>query len=339
MPDDPAADAGHDTGAAIPDGPSRLSLARIEAAAAAIDPVFANTPQYACDPLGAALGCEAVLKVETLNPIRCFKGRGATWLMAEAARRGDGRAMVTASVGNFGQAMAYAARAHGRPITIFAARSASPLKLQRMRDLGATVRLHGADFDAAKAAAKAEARATGARLVEDGSDVETAEGAGSIGLELARLEPALDAVVIPLGNGAMTTGVATALAALAPGIEVIAVQAEGAPAMARSWQAGRVIETAAVETIADGIAIRVPIPAALGDMQGVVADVLLVDEAAMVEGMRLCLEHAGLVTEPAAGIAVGAVLRHPARFAGRRVGLILCGGNVTAAQRAAWGLA
>ncbi|MEM9783632.1 MAG: pyridoxal-phosphate dependent enzyme [Pseudomonadota bacterium] len=314
----------------------RLSLDRIRAAEARIDPVFLDTPQVEMPALSAALGCQAVLKVETLNPVRCFKGRGATWLMAEAARASDDRAMVTASVGNFGQAMAWAARAAGRSLTIFAAETASPLKIGLMRALGAEVRLSGADFDAAKAAARAHAEATGARLVEDGSDIETAEGAGTMGLELARLTPRLDALIVPLGNGAMITGVAAAMKALSPATEIIAVQATGAPAMALSWRAGHAVETAGVDTIADGIAIRVPIPAAVDDTRALVDDIVLVEDAHSIAGMAAFERDAGLVVEPAAGIAAGAVVAAPERFAGRRVGLIVCGANVTPEQRRAW---
>ncbi|MEM6973195.1 MAG: pyridoxal-phosphate dependent enzyme [Pseudomonadota bacterium] len=319
------------------DTPShRLSLARIRAAAETVHPVFRDTPQVEAPALSGVLGCIAVMKVETLNPVRCFKGRGATWLMAEAARTDDTRSMVTASVGNFGQAMAWAARAQGRSLTIFAAETASPLKIGLMRALGAEIRLEGADFDAAKAAARAHAEATGARLVEDGADIETAEGAGTMGLELAAMDPPLDAVLVPLGNGAMVTGLGAALKALSPGTEVIAVQAAGAPAMTLSWREGRAIETPGVDTIADGIAIRVPIAEAVADTRALVDDMVLVEDLDTIAGMAAFERHAGLVVEPAAGIAAGAVLADPARFAGRRVGLIVCGANVTPEQRRGW---
>lgn len=316
----------------------RIRLDRIRQAAEAIDPVFLRTPQYPCGALSEALGAEVVLKVETLNPIRCFKGRGAEFLMAEAGRTGDTRPIVTASAGNFGQAVAYAARRRGRTAVVYAAETANPLKLARMRALGAEVRLAGADFDAAKAEAKRVAAETGARMVEDSLDVETAEGAGTIGLELAGLPRPLDALIVPLGNGAMINGIGAALRGLGVPTEVIAVQAEGAPAMTLSWRAGRAVATERAETIADGIAVRVPVPEAVADMAGAVDDAVTVADALTVEGMRLLLEHAGVVAEPSAGIAVGALLADPARFAGRRVGVVVCGGNVTAADRARWGL-
>src|SRR5262245_61514322 len=125
----------------------RITLERIEEAARRIDPVFLDTPQYVCEPLGDELGCRLALKVETLNPIRSFKGRGADWLVQHLS---PGAALICASAGNFGQAMAYACRARSVSLTVYAAESANPLKIERMRAMGARVVLAGADFDAAK---------------------------------------------------------------------------------------------------------------------------------------------------------------------------------------------
>ena len=114
----------------------RITLARIEAAAAAIDPVFLNTPQWVCEPLADDLGVRVVLKAEVLNPIRSFKGRGADWLVQNLPQ---GATIMCASAGNFGQAVAYACRARGVPLTVYAAESANPLKIARMRAMGADV--------------------------------------------------------------------------------------------------------------------------------------------------------------------------------------------------------
>ncbi|MEO1719389.1 MAG: pyridoxal-phosphate dependent enzyme [Pseudomonadota bacterium] len=314
----------------------RLTYARISAAADVIDAEFSETPQFECQPLSAELGCKAVLKVETLNPIRCFKGRGADWLMHAADRAGDDRPIVCASAGNFGQAMAIAAARRDRAMTIFAAKPANPLKIDRMRALGGTVVIAGDDFDAAKAEARAHAEREGARFVEDSRDVETAEGAGTIGLELSTLRDPLDAVVVPIGNGAMINGIATALKHTTPEMKVIGVQASGAPAMAESWRQDRIVETATADTIADGIAVRVPVAEAVADMRGLIDDVVLVDDDTTIKGMRLLHDHAGLVAEPSAGIAIGAALTHPDMFMDERVGFIVCGGNVSPKQMSQW---
>ncbi|MGE3294775.1 MAG: pyridoxal-phosphate dependent enzyme, partial [Geminicoccaceae bacterium] len=158
-------------------------MALIEEAAAALDPRFLATPLVRNETLDRELGCRVALKVETLTPIRSFKGRGASWLLhrlGEEAKRG----LVCASAGNFGQGMAYAARSRGLPVTVFAAVNASPVKVAAMRAFGAEVRLDGADFDAAKAAARGFAAETGRLFVEDGAHPAIAEGAGTIAREL-----------------------------------------------------------------------------------------------------------------------------------------------------------
>lgn len=176
----------------------------IEQAAEVIDPVFLDTPQFELDALNDTLGMRLVLKVETLNPIRSFKGRGTDLFVAQHVSEGP---FVCASAGNFGQGMAYACQKRGIPLTVFAAKKANPLKLGRMERLGATVTLAGHDFDAAKAAAKTHAAENGWVFVEDSRDPETATGAGTIGLELSRYPEPLDAVLVPLGNGALINGI------------------------------------------------------------------------------------------------------------------------------------
>ena len=311
----------------------RLALELVEDAARTIDPVFLNTPQFLCEPLGAELGVRVALKVETLNPIRSFKGRGADFLVSQAT---DKSAMICASAGNFGQAMAYAGRKHGIEVTVYASASANPLKLERMRALGAKVILHGADFDAAKLEARRVASDSGARFVEDGLDIETLAGAGTMGLEWLAFPERLDALLIPLGNGAMFNGVARVLKARRPETRMIAVQAKGASAMLESWRARMVIAHDRLETIADGIGVRIPIPQALEDMNGLIDDGILVDEASIVRGMRLLQTHAGIVAEPSAAVGIAALLEEPDRFRDQVVGTIVCGGNMTNEQMRTW---
>ncbi len=310
----------------------RLALERVEQAAASIDPVFLRTPQYECEPLSEQLGVRVVLKLETFNPIRSFKGRGADWLVSRLPR---GSRLVCASAGNFGQAIAYAGRKHGIDTLIYAGSNANPLKLERMRRLGA-VKVHGADFDAAKREARRFAREQGARFVEDALDIETVEGAGTIGLEWLAFPEPLDTLLIPLGNGALLNGVARMIKAARPQTQVVAVQAAGAPAMVESWRAGRIVSYERINTIADGIGVRVPIAEALEDMRGLVDDALLVEEQSMIRGMQLLHRHAGVVAEPSGAAEIAALLEQPDRFSGRLVGTIVTGGNLTPEQIDSW---
>ena len=310
--------------------PSRLSLDRIARAAREIDGVFLHSPQFRAESLGEALGVDLRLKVESVNPIRSFKGRGADFFVREITD--TAQPLVCASAGNFGQGMAYAARRRGMTLDVFASIRANPLKIARMRAFGATVNQAGDDFDAAKDAARAYASAAGARYVEDGREPAISEGAGSIGVELLDWRDGFDTLLVPLGNGALLGGVGTWVRAHAPGVRIVGVCAQGAPSMERSWREGRVIETESADTISDGIAVRVPIVEALGDLSGVVDDVLLVDDLTTIDAMRRIFSHLGLVVEPAGAVGVAALMTHRAQFVGTRVATILCGGNLTLTQ-------
>ncbi len=311
----------------------RLSLDRIARASSVIDPVFLGSPQFHAALLDRLTGARVVVKVETVNPIRCFKGRGAEVFTASLA---SAQPLVCASAGNFGQAMAFATRKRGIACTVFAAESANPLKIQRMREFGATVRLEGSDFDAAKEAARGYASSSGARFVEDGREVEIAEGAGTIAVELLRHPTAFDALLVPLGNGALVTGIGAWTKQHAPSTRVIAAVARSSPAMELSWRANKPVSTARADTIADGIAVREPVPEVLGDLQATVDDVLLVDDTTMVRAMRLVFESLGLIVEPAGVAGLAALLEYPDLFRGAYVATPFCGGNVTADQGERW---
>src|SRR5437867_10232513 len=181
----------------------RFSLQRIAQAATIIDPVFLNSPQYLAESLGQRFGCRLVVKVETLNPIRSFKGRGADYRVASLEGRPH---LVCATAGNFGQGMAYAARKRDVPLTIFTSAAANPLKIERMRALAPDIRLVEGDVDDAYEAARAFAAETGARLVEDGREPHIAEGAGTIAMELLRWPEAFDTLLVPVGDGALMAG-------------------------------------------------------------------------------------------------------------------------------------
>jgi threonine dehydratase len=308
----------------------RLSLERMSRAAASIPPEFLQSPQYDCEPLSQALGLSLAIKLDFSNPIRSFKGRGASFLVAEWQQRGEQRPLVCASAGNWGQAMAYACRAAGRPLVIYASVHANPLKVERMKALGATVIQQGHDFDAAKAAAREHAVRVGGVMVEDGLEPEISEGHATLAIELLSRGDAFDAVVLPLGNGALLAGVARWMKAASPATQVFGVCAEGAPSMERSWRQQQVLRTATADTIADGIAVREPIPEALDDLRGLVDDVLLVSDGQILQAMQLAQRHAGLLLEPAGAAGLAGVWAHRARWAGGRVATVLCGSNLTA---------
>lgn len=308
--------------------------ARILDARHHIDPVFLDSPVTGHALLDDALGCRLAAKVETLNPIRSFKGRGTEYFVAAGVRAEE--ALVCASAGNFGQGLARAAARRGVACTVFAATNANPLKVEAMRRLGAEVRQEGGDFDAAKVAARLYAARAGARFVEDGREPAIAEGAGTIGLEIASAVPDLETILVPLGNGALLAGVGAAIRHAAPAARIVAVVASGAPSMKLSMESRSVVETERADTIADGIAVRVPVPEALDMLAGLWDEIVAVEEAAILAAMRLIHRTLGLVVEPSGAVGVAAVGADPSRYAGRSVATILCGGNLTSAQIRDW---
>ena len=316
----------------------RLDLARIRSAIPRIAPVFRDTPQYVCPSLGEALHCELIVKLETANPIRCFKGRGTETVLARLVDNPDSKSAVCASAGNLGQALAYSGLRRGISITVVASVRANPHKLERIRALGATVRTVDGDIEDARYLARQIADIEGAFLVEDSENLDTCEGAGTIGIELIEGLDRVDAVLVALGGGAMATGVGYVFKCLAPEVEIVGVQPRGAPAMALSWRARSVINTDRIDTIADGVAGRCPIPAVLDDLLAVGDDVALVEEESIKAGMRMLYRHAGLVVEPSAALGIAAIVEDRSRYRGKRIATVICGGNITPTDFERWAI-
>jgi threonine dehydratase len=311
-----------------------LTVEAIRAAHDRIDPAFTHSPQYVHEGLSRRLGVPVIVKVETVNPIRSFKGRG-TWLvvhaLADEGRAGPDRAVVAASAGNFGQGVAYAARPLGVPVVIFASRNANRAKVERMRALGATVTQVGEDFDDARAASEAYAAANGTELLIDGDDPRISTGAATLALELtdavaAGHLPSPTVIAVPVGNGALINGVGGWLRATLATCRVVGMQAAAASSMTLSWRAGRPIDTPTVETYADGIAARVAIPSAVGLMRGRVDDMVLLSEEALHAAQDELSAELGITVEGAAA-ALWAGLLAGGRPDGPAV-LIVTGGNV-----------
>jgi threonine dehydratase len=308
---------------------SSISLARIEEARSVIDPVFLDSPQFRCDSISEDLDCDVVLKIECLNPIRSFKGRGACYF-THLHHSSAPAPWVCASAGNFGQGMAFAARRHSVPLVIFAGEAANPVKLERMRRLGAQLRLAGRDFDAAKESARRFAEEKGLTFVEDGRESSITEGAGTVAAELLEWRDRFDAVLVPVGNGALINGIGSWVKARSPRTSVLGVGTVRAPAMERSFRAGRPVSLPGpVVTVADGVGARVAVPEAVETMLRVVDDFLLVEEEAIVSAMGSIFRELGLVAEGAGAVPLAAASVFRERFRGKRLALIVGGGNAS----------
>ena len=311
-----------------------LAPATIRAAHPAIHPAFTGTPQFLHEGLSARLGLPVIVKVETVNPIRSFKGRG-TWVAVHALAGegsiGPDRAVVCVSAGNFGQGVAFAARALGVPAVVFCSTRANRAKIARMRALGAEVIEVGEDFDDARGASEAQAARVGATLLVDGEDPRISTGAATLALELtdavaAGQLPAPAVVCVPVGNGALLNGVGSWLRDAAPACRIVGVQAELADAMTRSWRAGRPVDTKSATTYADGIASRVAIPRAVELMRGRVDEMLTVSEEDLRAAQLTLTEELGILVEGAAAASWAGLLARP-RPSGPAV-VIVTGSNV-----------
>lgn len=304
------------------------SAARIEDARKRIDPIFLNSSLLSCD------GLALVAKDETDNPIRSFKGRGTGYFLSCTAN--DGAPLVTASAGNFRQGLAYHAARQQRALVVFASENANPLKIAAMRGFGAEVILAGEDFDAAKSAARLYAGERNLQFVEDGASAAIAEGAGTIAAELTDEVGNIGAVFVPLGNGALAAGIGCWFKSWSPRTRVVAVGATGAPCMVLSHKAGEPISTSEANTIADGIAVRVPVPSAIEWLKDTIDEVVLVDDDQILAAMRFAHETWNRIVEPAGAAGLAAIVAQAPALKGRRTATILCGANLTDQQITAW---
>ena len=297
---------------------------RILAARDAIDPVFLDSPVVSSGVLDDLLGCRCVLKVETLNPIRSFKGRGTEAVM-ESLRPAPQR-VVTTSSGNFGQGMARAGVRRGIAVTVFSSVDDNPGKLAAMRRLGADVQLVARGL-VGRDLALAEAARTGATFIEDGAHEEIAAGAGTLAVELLQQTGGLDAILVQIGDGALVTGVGSWIKETAPQTRVLGVCAAGSPAMLASIEAKKRL-TLPANTIADGMAIDEPVESAAETIAALADGFVVVDDAALITAMGVLLRDAGIVAEPSGAAGIAAILKEPERFRRQSVGVIVTGSNV-----------
>jgi len=304
------------------------TFADIEAAAGRIAGRVLRTPAIRSDGLSRATGAEIVLKLDNLQATGAFKERGAANRLALLTPAEAERGVIAMSAGNHAQAVARHAHLLGVQATIVMPKFTPSTKVTRTASWGARVVLHGEMLAEAAAHAHDLAEREGLVFIHPYDDPGIIAGQGTLALELLQDFPDLDVLVVPVGGGGLISGSAVAARAMRPGIEVIGVEVEAYSAMAQRL-AGRPVSVGG-STIAEGIAVRDvgELPVAILRELGV--EVLLVPEAAIEQAIALLAEGAKLVAEGAGAAALAAVLHYPDRFAGRRVGLPICGGNIDA---------
>ncbi|NBB71858.1 MAG: threonine dehydratase [Alphaproteobacteria bacterium] len=288
------------------------------------------TPQYRWPLIEQAVGAEVWVKHENHTPTGAFKIRGGLVYMAELrATRPAVSGVVSATRGNHGQSLARAGAAHGVGVTICVPYGNSPEKNAAMRALGARLIEDGADFDAARARATALATAEDLHLAPSYHPW-LVRGVATYAAELFDAAGALDAVYVPIGMGSGISGLIAVRDLLGLATEIVGVVAEGAPAYKLSFEAGAVVPSAAAHTFADGMACRAPDPEALAYIRGGAARVLALDDDAIADAIRLLYRATHNLAEGAGAAALAGLMHERARLAGKRAGVVLCGGNIDA---------
>lgn len=296
-----------------------------------IAPYLAPTPLHHYPQLDALLGATTFVKQENYQPIGAFKVRGGINFMAHLAPEERQRGVVTASTGNHGQSIAYAARLFGVRAVIVVPEGANPVKVNAMRAYGAEVVFHGADFEASKQHCLTLEREQGLRFVSSGDEPLLISGVATHTLEILETQPDIDVILVPVGGGSGCAGACLVAKAVNPKIEVIGVAATGAPAGYLSWQA-RAERTAPIETLAAGLATGAPFLMPQEIMWRHLDDFVLVSDHEMMAAVRIYLEKAKTLAELAGAAPLAAAVNLRDRLAGKRVALILSGGNSSAEE-------
>jgi len=303
-----------------------LQIDDIHAAAGRLHGQVVDTPCLHSRTLSALCGCEVFLKFENHQFTASFKERGALNKMSQLSPDERARGVLAVSAGNHAQGVAYHAQRMGVPATIVMPRFAPAVKVENTRRFGAEVVTIGDTFDDARLHGLELARERGLTLVHPYDDLDVMAGQGTIALEMLAAQPQIDTLVVAVGGGGLISGMATAARALRPGVQVFGVQTERFPPV---WSALRgEPRECGQATIADGIAVKSPGALTLPLIRERVDDILLVGEDDIEQGILLLLEIEKTVVEGAGAVGLAALLKHRDRFAGRKVGLVLCGGNI-----------
>ena len=305
--------------------PDRTML-DVYAAKRALAPHLAPTPLLRSRILSDRLGCNLWVKYENCTPIRSFKGRGGVYRFLTLPARVAGAA--TASTGNHGQGIALGGRITGRRAVVVVPEGANPVKVAAIRDLGADLRVSGADLAASNLVARQIADEEGLLYVEDGEDPEVMIGCATLALEILEQAPDMDDLVLPTGGGNLLGASALVLASAAPVVRLTAVQSVAAPSVAVSWRQGAATWVDTCDTFAGGLATNYPGHYTFDYFAGRIDRIDLVSEDALVDAALAMLEGTSTLPEGAGAAALAGVLADPARYAGRKVVVLLSGSNV-----------
>ena len=305
-----------------------FDLTDLHAASRIVHAAMPPTPQYAWPLLAARAGCEVWVKHENHTPTGAFKVRGGlVYLDGLRRTRPDVRGLVTATRGNHGQSLAFAGGRAGVPVVVVAPHGNSTEKNAAMRALGAELVEEGRDFDAARERAAQLAAERGFEMVPS-FHPDLVRGVATYALELFTAAPDLDTVYVPIGLGSGICGLIRTRDLLNLSTRIVGVVSTGAPAMALSFDAGRIVTTETADTVADGLACRVPDPEAFAAIRAGADRIVQVTDAEVAAAMRAYWTDTHNLAEGAGAAPLAALLQERDRMRGRRVGVILCGANI-----------
>lgn len=308
--------------------PLPVTLDDIRAAARTIEGQVVRTPTRHSQTLSDIAGCDIYLKFENRQFTASFKERGAYNRLMALSPEERKRGVAAMSAGNHAQGVAYHAGRLGIPATIVMPVTAPFTKVKHTRDFGATVILEGNDLKEANVAARAIADRDGLTFIHPYDDAKVIAGQGTLGLEMLEDAPELDTLVIPVGGGGLISGIAVAAKALKPSITLYGAQAELYPVMRQAMRGEPLTQDAPAQTIAEGIAVKHPGALTTQIVKALVTDILLVGESAMEHALAMILEIEKTVIEGAAAAGFAAVLKNPELFKGKKVGIVMSGGNI-----------
>ena len=305
-----------------------LTFQDIIAARQIVTRFLKSTPLIHYPELSKRLGFQAYIKHENHNPTGSFKVRGGLNFMHHLPQTQREKGVITATRGNHGQSIAYAAAQFGVKATVVVPYGNNPEKNSAMQAFGAELIEHGTDFDEARALCETLEAERGLYYVHPCMEPGLFHGVGTYSLEIFEKLPNVDAIIVPIGGGSGCCGVITVAKAINPNVKVIGVQAENAPAIYRSWKAGHTIETDSCDTIADGLATRVPFPLPFSIIQKGIHDMVLLSEAEIVEGIRLALRWTHNLAEGAGAAPLAAAHKLTDQLAGKNVVMVMSGANL-----------
>jgi threonine dehydratase len=287
-----------------------------------------RTPLRPSPQLSELTGCGLHIKCEDESPIRSFKGRGATWCVARLSASQRRAGVITASTGNHGQGIAYAATHAGVRSVVVVPPDTSSIKMERIRWFGAELRVEGSDLSEAALVARSIAESEGMCYVEDGEDGALMAGAATVGWEILEDLPSTEVIVVPVGGGNLIAGIALVAKRLNPAVEIVGVQSDAAPSVVRSFELGELVEMPCA-TSAGGLATRFAGALAFEVIRELVDDMILVSEEDLAAHIRESLRTRAVLIEAAAAAPFAALERHGASWRGRTVVLVQTGANLS----------